>query len=50
MVFFEEVHLPHGRQHCVVECVMVPDEVALDAPIYFRKAMLEVEVRGVCEA
>ena len=43
-MFFEEVHLPRGKQHCVVECVMVPEEVAEDAPIYFRKAMLEVGV------
>lgn len=42
MIVFEEVHLPRGRQHCVVECVMVPKEVEMDAPIYFRKAMLEV--------
>lgn len=41
-MFFEEVHLPRGKQHCVVECVMVQDEVAADAPIFFRKAMLEV--------
>ncbi|KAK8831173.1 hypothetical protein WA577_003344 [Blastocystis sp. JDR] len=43
IVFFEEVHLPRGKQHCVVECVMVPEEVAADAPIYFRKAMLECD-------
>lgn len=43
ILFFEEVHMPHGKQHCVVECVMVPKEVEMDAPIYFRKAMLEVE-------
>ena len=43
-MFFEEVNLPRGKQHCVVECVMVPEEVAADAPIYFRKAMLEVGV------
>ena len=43
-MFFEEVHLPRGKQHCVVGCVMVPEEVAADAPIYFRKAMLEVGV------
>lgn len=42
LICFEEVHLPRGRQHCVVECVMVPKEVEMDAPIYFRKAMLEV--------
>ena len=44
ILFFEEVHMPHGRQHCVLECVMVPREVEMDAPIYFRKAMLEVVV------
>ena len=43
-MFFEEVHLPRGKQHCVVECAMVPEDVAADAPIYFRKAMLEVGV------
>ena len=42
LICFEEVHLPRGRQHCIVECVMVPKEVEMDAPIYFRKAMLEV--------
>ena len=43
ILFFEEVHMPHGKQHCVVECVMVPKEVEMDAPIYFRKGMLEVD-------
>ncbi|KAK8797804.1 hypothetical protein WA171_005335 [Blastocystis sp. BT1] len=43
LICFEEVHLPRGRQHCVVECVMVPKEVEMDAPIYFRKAMLECD-------
>ena len=42
LICFEEVHLPRGKQHCIVECVMVPKEVEMDAPIYFRKAMLEV--------
>ena len=48
LICFEEVHLPRGRQHCVVECVMVPKEVEMDAPIYFRKAMLEVFIRCMC--
>ncbi|XP_059632401.1 uncharacterized protein LOC132275045 [Cornus florida] len=44
LVFIETVMgLAQQRRHCLVECVPVPQEIAKQAPLYFKKAIDEAE-------
>jgi len=43
LVFTETVLDPHKQYHTVIECYPLPKTVATDAPLYFKKAMMEAE-------
>ncbi|KAL3507696.1 hypothetical protein ACH5RR_033078 [Cinchona calisaya] len=44
VVFLETVMgLAQQRRHCLVECIPLPQEVAKQAPLYFKKAIDEAE-------
>ncbi|KAL1535735.1 CWF19-like protein 2 isoform X5 [Salvia divinorum] len=44
VVFFETViGLARQRRHCLVECVPIPQNIAKQAPLYFKKAIDEAE-------
>ncbi|KAL6548328.1 hypothetical protein OROGR_008749 [Orobanche gracilis] len=44
VMFLETVMgLAQQRRHCMVECVPLPRDVAKQAPVYFKKAIDEVE-------
>lgn len=44
VVFLETVMgLAQQRRHCLVECIPVPQEIAKQAPVYFKKAIDEAE-------
>ncbi|KAF9596573.1 hypothetical protein IFM89_012304 [Coptis chinensis] len=44
VVFLETViGLSQQRRHCLVECVPLPQELAREAPLYFKKAIDEAE-------
>ncbi|PIN25061.1 hypothetical protein CDL12_02196 [Handroanthus impetiginosus] len=44
VVFFETVMgLAQQRRHCLVECVPLPQGIAKQAPVYFKKAIDEAE-------
>ena len=40
---FLETSRKRGQRHCVVECIPVEQEEYEDAPMYFKKAILECE-------
>lgn len=40
VVFLETVMgLAQQRRHCLVECIPVPQEIAKQAPVYFKKVI-----------
>ncbi|CAN0904409.1 CWF19-like protein 2 [Linum grandiflorum] len=44
VVFLETVMgLAQQRRHCLVECIPLPQDVAKEAPLYFKKAIDEAE-------
>ncbi|KAK7343465.1 hypothetical protein VNO77_12230 [Canavalia gladiata] len=44
VVFLETVMgLAQQRRHCMVECIPLPQEIAKEAPLYFKKAIDEAE-------
>lgn len=44
LVFLETVmDLAKQRRHCMIECIPVPQKVAKQAPLYFKKAIDEAE-------
>lgn len=44
LVFIETVMgLAQQRRHCLVECIPLPQEIARQAPLYFKKAIDEAE-------
>ncbi|KAK9099361.1 hypothetical protein Syun_026406 [Stephania yunnanensis] len=44
VVFLETViGLANQRRHCLVECIPLPEEIARQAPLYFKKAIDEAE-------
>ncbi|KAM2212193.1 hypothetical protein COP1_022392 [Malus domestica] len=44
VVFLETVMgLAQQRRHCIVECIPMPNEIAKEAPLYFKKAIDEAE-------
>lgn len=44
VVFLETVvGLAKQRRHCMIECIPLPQEIAKEAPLYFKKAIDEVE-------
>jgi diadenosine tetraphosphate (Ap4A) HIT family hydrolase len=40
VIFLEQTNL-HGKRHCQVECVPLSEDEFAEAPMYFRKAILE---------
>lgn len=42
-LFLETTQAIDRRRHTIVECIPVPREEFLDAPIYFKKAILETD-------
>ncbi|XP_073224129.1 uncharacterized protein [Cicer arietinum] len=44
VVFLETVmELAQQRRHCMVECIPLPQDIAKEAPLYFKKAIDEAE-------
>ncbi|XP_004288447.1 PREDICTED: CWF19-like protein 2 [Fragaria vesca subsp. vesca] len=44
VVFLETVMgLAQQRRHCIIECIPLPQDIAKDAPLYFKKAIDEAE-------
>ncbi|XP_050218502.1 uncharacterized protein LOC126669162 [Mercurialis annua] len=44
VVFLETVMgLAQQRRHCLIECIPLPQEIAKEAPLYFKKAIDEAE-------
>ncbi|KAG4984459.1 hypothetical protein JHK87_029208 [Glycine soja] len=44
VVFLETVMgLAQQRRHCMVECIPLPEDIAKEAPLYFKKAIDEAE-------
>lgn len=44
LVFLETVMgLAQQRRHCLIECIPLPQEIAKQAPVYFKKAIDEAE-------
>ncbi|KAL5787368.1 hypothetical protein ACOSP7_004317 [Xanthoceras sorbifolium] len=44
LVFIETVMgLAQQRRHCLIECIPLPQEIAKQAPLYFKKAIEEAE-------
>ncbi|KAK3190252.1 hypothetical protein Dsin_029813 [Dipteronia sinensis] len=44
LVFLETVMgLAQQRRHCLIECIPLPQEIAKQAPLYFKKAIDEAE-------
>ncbi|GAB2217679.1 hypothetical protein Droror1_Dr00000882 [Drosera rotundifolia] len=44
VVFLETVvGLAQQRRHCMIECIPLPQEIAKEAPLYFKKAIDEAE-------
>lgn len=44
VIFLETVMgLAQQRRHCLVECIPLPQEIAKQAPVYFKKAIDEAE-------
>nr|AFK37937.1 unknown [Lotus japonicus] len=44
VVFLETVMgLAQQRRHCMVECIPLPQDIAKEAPLYFKKAIDEAE-------
>ncbi|KAF2296941.1 hypothetical protein GH714_013417 [Hevea brasiliensis] len=44
LVFLETVMgLAQQRRHCLIECIPLPQKIAKQAPLYFKKAIEEVE-------
>lgn len=44
MIFLETVMgLAQQRRHCLLECIPLPQDVAKEAPLYFKKAIDEAE-------
>lgn len=44
VVFLETVMgLAQQRRHCLIECIPIPQDIAKEAPLYFKKAIDEAE-------
>ncbi|XP_074274509.1 uncharacterized protein LOC141598680 isoform X2 [Silene latifolia] len=44
MIFLETVlRLSQQRRHCLIECIPLPQDIAKDGPLYFKKAIDEAE-------
>ncbi|KAL9231361.1 hypothetical protein vseg_006598 [Gypsophila vaccaria] len=44
VIFLETVlWLSQQRRHCMIECIPLPQEIAKDGPLYFKKAIDEAE-------
>lgn len=49
LVFLETViGLAQQRRHCLIECIPLPQKVAKQAPLYFKKVQFSTSSSSLC--